>query len=61
METHQVVFEGTLYFHCSGASVSLAVSGCRQVFELFVDIFPLGPRLFSLNIPAVSQLQVGLR
>ncbi|KAL8449064.1 hypothetical protein Emed_003416 [Eimeria media] len=28
-----------------------------QVFELFVDIYPLGPRLFSLNIPALSQLQ----
>lgn len=27
-----------------------------QVFELYVDIFPLGPRLFTLNIPAVSQL-----
>ncbi|KAL8275939.1 hypothetical protein Esti_000055 [Eimeria stiedai] len=29
-----------------------------QVFELFVDIYPLGPRLFSLNIPALSQLQL---
>ncbi|KAL8434226.1 hypothetical protein Efla_001991 [Eimeria flavescens] len=29
-----------------------------QVFELFVDVYALGPHLFCLNIPAVSQLQL---
>ncbi|XP_026192598.1 vacuolar protein sorting-associated protein 45 [Cyclospora cayetanensis] len=28
-----------------------------QVYEVFVDMYPLGPRLFSLSVPAVSQLQ----
>ncbi|OEH76953.1 sec1 family protein [Cyclospora cayetanensis] len=28
------------------------------VYEVFVDMYPLGPRLFSLSVPAVSQLQM---